>query len=229
MARTELSANSLAASASPGTSSPVVGSFPLMLVASAAAAAAIVGLSTEAGGADVAAGPGSATPAEGASSLPASAPSAGSAALPDSPPTAVLTSSPVAMASFLSANLIACRSFFVGRLSTLLVGATFSRTHTKKPPVSWWWGRKRMQRWMFSSARSAAGNIVSLTLLVLPTSAKVSYQLSLSFTFQVRRPGPRRSSGRRSLTSTSCSDPFVRRRTSATTASFSIGLKVQVE
>mmetsp|Transcript_36854 Transcript_36854/g.65989 ORF Transcript_36854/g.65989 Transcript_36854/m.65989 type:complete len:216 (+) Transcript_36854:373-1020(+) len=90
-----------------------------------------------------------------------------------------------------------------------------------------------MQYSMLSSFRSACGNIVSLTLLFLSpswgTSSMLPNHSPLSRIFQDSMPGLRFSSGKAPVISTRRSDPLERRNTSATTASFSTGLKVQVE
>jgi len=42
---------------------------------------------------------------------------------------------------------------------TRMLTHTFRSTATKKPPVSWWWGRKRMHRCKGSLAFSSEGNM----------------------------------------------------------------------
>ena len=127
-------------------------------------------------------------------------------------------------------------------------GAVLRSSVAKNPPMSWSWGISRMHR-------SSGGPLIRFPSLVTPLafgghmdfskvrrkptetasawlSSNVGYSTTSSstivITFQLDIPGRRRKSRTRSEASTISNAPPHRRTSSATTASFSTGLKLHV-
>mmetsp|Transcript_4447 Transcript_4447/g.15618 ORF Transcript_4447/g.15618 Transcript_4447/m.15618 type:complete len:284 (-) Transcript_4447:680-1531(-) len=135
------------------------------------------------------------------------------------------------VASF-SSSLSSSSSSSSSAATTTGKSLTFCMTATKKPPVFWWCGSILMQRsrWNFSASSAVGGKQVSAMRkeAFLGRSKCFSYHSPSEEIFQVLMPGARLRSGSSLETSTSSMTPSQRRRISATTASFSTGLKEQV-